>query len=166
MDLYGRAKSRIACALHKLIPTKDQGRCSPTPSPINWHYFPVRSTHTNESEKNIRHFRTTWSKASTFTKRTFINANVTYNGRGQIHIQVSSTLSIIYLSIISILRALVALVSQFHFFIIAAAPAAPTEGTKISLARNAPLIARVGSHVFPSDTESPRLFFAQSIVMY
>lgn len=57
----------------------------------------------------------------------FTSTNATNNRQGQSHIHLSSTLSIIYFSIIPLLNALVAQVSQHHFFIIAVASAIPTE---------------------------------------
>lgn len=56
MDLYGRGKSRIAFALHNLIPTRQQGVCSPirpSTKPSQWASLPLRSTCENESERNM-----------------------------------------------------------------------------------------------------------------
>lgn len=91
-------------------------------SPINGHHFQcaplMRMKLTRAGVQNGLEQR----KESSFmqTKAPFRSTNVT-NGRGQIQIQLPSTLSIIYLSFIPLLNALVTLVSQHHFFIIAAA---------------------------------------------
>lgn len=57
----------------------------------------------------------------------FTSTNAMNNHQGQSHIHLSSTLSIIYFSNIALLNALVALLSQRHFFIIAVAFAVPME---------------------------------------